>query len=142
MTVTVCQRIPPAGKRTDRQPTESIRGRGRQWRLLFLHRTFQWKKGVGLPACCLNLRQTSSSCLGHGTSQSHCHFVPQCCNVTMMDFSSVSVYFLYIFPSINTTRPNFLSITSSLLIAKSSMSLAECKMLGIGYWQNTCDINF
>lgn len=24
-------------------------------------------------ACCLNLRQTSSECLGHGTSHCHCH---------------------------------------------------------------------
>ena len=44
------------------------------------------RKGAGLPACCLNLRQTSSSCLGHGTSQSLCHFVPQRCHDTIRDF--------------------------------------------------------
>lgn len=101
----------------DRQTarSEAVRGRARQWQLLFLHHTFQWKKGAGLPACCMNLRQTSSSCLGYGTSQSHCHCAPQWCNATLKDFSSVSVYFIkYVSFSrpTNTLRPNFPSILS------------------------------
>lgn len=137
MTVTVCQRIPPAGRRIDRQPAEAIRGRERQWQLLFLYRTFQWKKGAGRPACCLNLRQTSSSCLGHGTSQSHCHFVPQCCNVTVMYFSNESVYLVLHF-SFNkhheTKFPlNYIIIANCY---ETSISLATCKMLSIGYYQS------
>lgn len=84
-----CVLADTASWQEDRQTarSEAIRGRARQWQLLFLHHTFQWKKGAGLPACCLNLRQTSSSCLGHGTSQSHCHCAPQWCNATLKDFS-------------------------------------------------------
>lgn len=109
MTVTVCQRIPPAAERIDRPPSEAIRGRERQWQLLFLHHTFQWKKGAGVAACCLKQRQASSPCLGHGISQSHCHFVPRRCNATMKDFSSVWEYYLHFF---NSKVPHLSSIIS------------------------------
>lgn len=53
MTVSVCR------KSTDCQVIPSEDG-GRQWELLFSQRTFQWKRGESLPACCLNLKQTVS----------------------------------------------------------------------------------
>ena len=77
---------------------KTVRGREKQWQLLFLHHTFQWKNGAGPALPVVLRRQTCSSCLRHGTSQSHCHLVLECCNVMLRDCSIKScMSFHYVF---------------------------------------------
>lgn len=83
--------------RGDRQLSEAIRGRDRQWQLLFLHHTFQWKKGAGRLI-------HSVWVMGH----------PTAIVTAVKDFSSTSVYFIKYFSSLNQQTASVLSFSAAM----------------------------
>lgn len=120
-----CQRIPAAGggerQTAEVRPSEEDGDNGSFY---FSTAHSSGRKAAWLPACCLNPKPTSSSCLGHGISQSHCQFVHRRCNVTtpMFFFQCVFFFFFYNFALINNTGRHL------------------CHVVGTCDRQNNCDL--